>query len=256
MPFCSCYRRVGRLPDPDLCCFCVGRSSPGQPSRLHPDLALSHRHATPPAAVNAGHFHPMPTAARRPAAAGYPLACQPSRYPPARPGMTHRDEQSMRRRIKSTHIAHSAHRGSLSASNAWTYRTSSSACERATSLLQDRRPDPRPQRPERMPVVWTSDNASRSRAVLCRREQQEGRGPDRQVSPRRLAARIGGLTQQPLQHKTRLSSEHLRYVHPMPTRCLACFRRPYGRHRLLRGWLLLLAVGSGRLWLLWWETDY
>jgi hypothetical protein len=29
---------------------------------------------------------------------------------------------------------------------------------------------------------------------------------------------------------------------------------------LLRGWLLLLllavAVGSGRLWLLWWETDY
>ena len=29
---------------------------------------------------------------------------------------------------------------------------------------------------------------------------------------------------------------------------------------LLRGWLLLLllavAAGSGRLWLLWWETDY
>jgi len=24
MPFCSCYRRVGRLPDLDLCCFCVG----------------------------------------------------------------------------------------------------------------------------------------------------------------------------------------------------------------------------------------
>ena len=40
-------------------------------------------------------FHPMPTAARRPAPAGYPLACQPSRYPSARPGMTHRDEQRM-----------------------------------------------------------------------------------------------------------------------------------------------------------------
>jgi len=36
-----------------------------------PDPALSHWHARPPAAVNAGHFHPMPTAARGPAAAGY-----------------------------------------------------------------------------------------------------------------------------------------------------------------------------------------
>jgi len=49
---------VGPLPDPNLCCSCVGRSSPGQPSRLHPDSALSHRHARPPAAVNAGHFSP------------------------------------------------------------------------------------------------------------------------------------------------------------------------------------------------------
>jgi hypothetical protein len=71
-----------------------------------------------------------------------------------------------------------------------------------------------------------------------------------------LAARIWSLTQQPLQHKTRLSCEHLRHVHPMPTRCHACFRRPYGRHRPACGWLLLLAVSSGRLWLLWWETDY
>jgi len=146
-----------------------------------------------------------------------------------------------------------AHRGSLSASNAWTYRTPSSACERATSLRQDRRPDPRPQRPERMPVVWTSDNASRGRAVLCRRDQREGRGPDPQVSPRRLAVRIWSLTEHPLQHKTRLSSEHLRHLHPMPTRLLSA---PFGRHRPACGWLLLLAVGSGRLWLLWWETDY
>jgi len=34
-----------------------------------------------------------------------PLACQPSRYTSARPGMTHRDGQSMRRRIKSTYNA-------------------------------------------------------------------------------------------------------------------------------------------------------
>ena len=58
----------------------------------------------PLAAVNADHFHLMPTADRRPAAGGHPLACQPSRYPSARPGMTHCDEQSMRRQIKSTHI--------------------------------------------------------------------------------------------------------------------------------------------------------
>jgi hypothetical protein len=24
VPFCSCYLRVGRLPEPDLCWFCVG----------------------------------------------------------------------------------------------------------------------------------------------------------------------------------------------------------------------------------------
>jgi hypothetical protein len=86
---------VGRLLDPDLCCSCVGRSGPVSRRVCSPDPALSHRHARPPAAVNAGHFHPMPAAARRPAPAGYPLACQPSRYPSARPGMTHRDEQRM-----------------------------------------------------------------------------------------------------------------------------------------------------------------
>jgi len=47
----------------------------------------------------------------------------------------------------------------------------------------------------------------------------------------------------------------------MPTRCLACFRRlAADTAPLLRGWqlllLFLLAAGSGRLWLLWWETDY
>ena len=47
-----------------------------------PDPALSHWHARPPAT-------------RRAAAAGYPLACRPARYPAARPGMTHRDGQSM-----------------------------------------------------------------------------------------------------------------------------------------------------------------
>lgn len=42
-------------------------------------------------------YFPMPAAARRPAAAGYPLACQRSRCSSdkgARPGMTHRDEQT------------------------------------------------------------------------------------------------------------------------------------------------------------------
>ena len=49
-------------------------------------------------------FHPMPTAARRPAAAGYRWPASHPVTPSARPGMTHREEQSMRRRIKSTHI--------------------------------------------------------------------------------------------------------------------------------------------------------
>ena len=52
-------------------------------------------------------FHPMPTAARRPAAAGYRWPASHPVTPSARPGMTHREEQSMRRRIKSTHIADS-----------------------------------------------------------------------------------------------------------------------------------------------------
>jgi hypothetical protein len=45
----------------------------------------------------------MPAAARRPAAAGYRWPASHPVTPSARPGMTHREEQSMRRRIKSTH---------------------------------------------------------------------------------------------------------------------------------------------------------
>ena len=84
---------VGRLLTPDLCCSCVGRSSPGQPSRLHPGPGPCHTgtRASPRLSTPAI----LPAAARRPAAANYPLACQPSRYPSARPGMTHRDEQRM-----------------------------------------------------------------------------------------------------------------------------------------------------------------
>ena len=70
-----------------------------------PDPALSTGTRARPRLSTPAIFHPMPTAARRPAADGYPLACQPSRSPSARPGMTHRDEQNMRQRIKSTHIA-------------------------------------------------------------------------------------------------------------------------------------------------------
>jgi hypothetical protein len=116
MPFRPCYRRVGCLLDPDLCCSCVGRSSPGQPSRLprtrrcHTGTRARPRLSTP--AI----FHPMPAAARRPAAAGYRWPASHPVTPSARPGMTHREEQSMRRRIKSTHIAE---RGSpLNRSNA------------------------------------------------------------------------------------------------------------------------------------------
>jgi len=43
--------------DPDLCCSCVGRSSPASRRAGTPDPALSHRHARLPAA-------------RRPAAVG------------------------------------------------------------------------------------------------------------------------------------------------------------------------------------------
>jgi hypothetical protein len=79
-----------------------------------------------------------------------------------------------------------AHRVSRWESNAWTHRTSSSACARAISLRQDRLPDPRPQRHERMPVVWTSDDASRGRAVLCRSEQPHIGHARHAVGDRRL----------------------------------------------------------------------
>ena len=38
---------VGRLLDPDLCCFCVGRSSPASRRACTPDPAPAHRHARP-----------------------------------------------------------------------------------------------------------------------------------------------------------------------------------------------------------------
>ncbi|HYV80152.1 MAG TPA: hypothetical protein VE979_18650, partial [Streptosporangiaceae bacterium] len=56
----------------------------------------------------------MPAAARRPAAADYPRPASHPVTPSARPGMTHRNEQSMRRRIKSTHIAESERMASIS----------------------------------------------------------------------------------------------------------------------------------------------
>jgi hypothetical protein len=102
MPFCPCCSRVGCLLDPDLCCSCVGRSGPisrracPRTRPCHTGTRARPRLSTP--AI----FHPMPTAARRPAAAGYRWPAVHPVTPSARPGMTHRDEQSMRRGIKST----------------------------------------------------------------------------------------------------------------------------------------------------------
>jgi hypothetical protein len=45
MPSCSCYRRVDLRQCPDLCCFCVARGSPDQPSRQCPQLAPAARPA-------------------------------------------------------------------------------------------------------------------------------------------------------------------------------------------------------------------
>ena len=91
------FVRVARVLDvswPRTCVALVlAAAAPVSRRACTPDRALSQWHARQPAAVNAGHFHPMPAAARRSAAADYPLAWQPSRYPSARPGMTHRDEQ-------------------------------------------------------------------------------------------------------------------------------------------------------------------
>jgi len=66
---------------------------PGQPSRLHPGSGAVTSARAPARSPKTG--------CRR-----HPLACRPSRFTPAtrRPGMTHHDEQSMRRRTKSTHI--------------------------------------------------------------------------------------------------------------------------------------------------------
>jgi len=87
MPFRPCCSRVGPLPDPNLCCSCVGRSSPASRRACTPDPAPAHRHARPRPEDR------LPPATRWPA--GHPVT------PAARPGMTHRDEQSMHRRTKS-----------------------------------------------------------------------------------------------------------------------------------------------------------
>ena len=92
MPFCTCYPRVGCLLDPDLCCSCVGRSSPASRRACTPDPGPVTLARAPPAAR-------CPEAVGTRCPAGHPFT------PSARLGMTHRDGQSMRRRTKSTHIA-------------------------------------------------------------------------------------------------------------------------------------------------------
>jgi hypothetical protein len=81
-------------PGPGLVLLLCWPQQPGQPSRLHPGPGA----VTPARAPARG----PKTSYRR-----QPLVHRPSRYPRARPGMTHRDEQSMRRRTESTHIAES-----------------------------------------------------------------------------------------------------------------------------------------------------
>ena len=106
MPFCPCYRRVGRLPDPDLCWSCVGCSRPRSAVAPGPRTRPCHtRTRAGPRRSTSAFFHPMPAAARRPATASYRWPADHPRYPSAGPEMTHRDEQSMRGRIKSAHIA-------------------------------------------------------------------------------------------------------------------------------------------------------
>jgi hypothetical protein len=82
MPFRPCYPRVGPLPDPGLCCSCVGRSSPGQPSRLRPGPSV------PARGPKTGRRRPPTWSATHPTT------------PAARPGITHRDERNVHRRIK------------------------------------------------------------------------------------------------------------------------------------------------------------
>ena len=109
MPFRPCCSRVGRLLDPDLCCSCVGRSSSASRRACTPDPALSHRHARPPAAANAGQFSPDADSGPKNGCRRLPAGQRPFHYPLGHAGMTHRDEQSMRRRTKSTLSNRSAH---------------------------------------------------------------------------------------------------------------------------------------------------
>jgi integrase/recombinase XerD len=81
MPFRSCYPRVGSLSDPDLCCSCVGRSSPvSRRACARTQRACPRPEDRPPPTTH--------------------VVSHPSSYPAARPGMTHRDERNVRRRIK------------------------------------------------------------------------------------------------------------------------------------------------------------
>jgi len=64
------FVRVARVLDASWPRTCVAlvlaAAAPVSRRACTPDPALSHWHACQPAAVNADHFHPMPTAARRP----------------------------------------------------------------------------------------------------------------------------------------------------------------------------------------------
>ena len=81
----KCDRNAGppaSLSPPNICSW---PQQPGQPSRLHPG----------PGAVTSAR---APARGPKTGCRRHPLACRPSRFTPAaRPGMTHRDEQSMRR---------------------------------------------------------------------------------------------------------------------------------------------------------------
>ena len=108
MPFRPCCSRVGRLLAPDLCCSCVGRSSPGSAVAPAPLTRPCHTGTRQARGCQRRPFFTrcrQPTEDRPPSATRWP-AIHPV-TPSARPGMTHRDEQSMRRRIKSIHIADS-----------------------------------------------------------------------------------------------------------------------------------------------------
>jgi hypothetical protein len=116
MPGCTCYPRVGPLPDPDLCCSCAGARRPGQPgisagSRLvqRPPRSARRTAGTRPAAKDAPVLAGwrFPAATRHTGGPSAPARANPFGASPYAPGTAPNHHSAPARRPTADRITHS-----------------------------------------------------------------------------------------------------------------------------------------------------